>query len=118
MPQLPTRKLGKHGPEVTSMGLGLMGLSIAYGSAGNDEERFKVLDRAHELGERNWDSADVYGDSEDLIGKWFKRTGKRDEVWAKVTTKSVASDRMFMLIHARFFSRPNSPSKWIWRQGR
>lgn len=23
----------------------------------------------------------LYGDSEDLLGKWFKRTGKRDEVF-------------------------------------
>lgn len=26
------------------------------------------------------DTADMYGDNEDLIGKWFKRTGKRSEV--------------------------------------
>jgi aryl-alcohol dehydrogenase-like predicted oxidoreductase len=38
----------------------------------NDEERLKVLDRAWELGCVNWDSADMYGDSEDLLGKWFK----------------------------------------------
>ena len=40
-----------------------------------------MLDRAYELGETNWDSADIYMDSEDLIGKWFKRTGKRDEIF-------------------------------------
>ena len=33
------------------------------------------------MGETNWDSADVYMDNEDLIGKWFKRTGKRDEIF-------------------------------------
>ena len=37
-----------------------------------DEERLKLLDRAWELGCTNWDTADAYGDSEDLIGKWFK----------------------------------------------
>ena len=57
-----------------------MGLSVGYGQAEPDETRMKVLDRAYELGERFWDSADVYGDNEDLIGKWFKQTGKRDEV--------------------------------------
>jgi len=31
-----------------------------------------VLDRAWELGCTNWDTADGYGDSEDLVGKWFK----------------------------------------------
>ena len=37
-----------------------------------DEDRLKLLDRAWELGCTNWDTADAYGDSEDLIGKWFK----------------------------------------------
>lgn len=58
-----------------------MGLSSFYGAAASDEERFKVLDRAYELGQTNWDSADIYGDSEELIGKWFARTGKRDEIF-------------------------------------
>lgn len=38
----------------------------------SDEDRFQVLDRAWELGCTNWDTADVYGDCEDLVGKWFK----------------------------------------------
>ncbi|PSS27093.1 hypothetical protein M430DRAFT_94091 [Amorphotheca resinae ATCC 22711] len=80
-PQLPTRKLGKNGPEVTALGLGLMGISAFYGATQPDEERFKVLDRAYELGQTFWDSADMYQDSEDLIGRWFKRTGKRDEIF-------------------------------------
>lgn len=33
------------------------------------------------MGETFWDSADLYMDNEDLIGKWFKRTGKRDEIF-------------------------------------
>lgn len=37
-----------------------------------DEQRLKLLDRAWELGCTNWDTADAYGDSEDIIGKWFK----------------------------------------------
>lgn len=80
-PQLPTRQLGRNGPQVTALGFGAMGLSAFYGGPESDEERFKVLDRAYELGELNWDSADVYADNEDLIGKWFKRTGKRDEIF-------------------------------------
>jgi aryl-alcohol dehydrogenase-like predicted oxidoreductase len=80
-PQLPTRKLGKNGPEVIALGFGLMGLSAFYGAPESDEARFKVLDRALELGETFWDSADIYGDSEDLVGKWFKKTGKRNEIF-------------------------------------
>lgn len=79
-PKLPQRQLGKNGPLVTELGFGAMGLSAFYGATESDEERFKVLDRAYELGALNWDSADMYNDNEDLIGKWFKRTGKRDEV--------------------------------------
>jgi aryl-alcohol dehydrogenase-like predicted oxidoreductase len=30
------------------------------------------LDRAWELGETNWDTSDIYGDCESLLGKWFK----------------------------------------------
>ncbi|KAE8448943.1 hypothetical protein EG329_008739 [Mollisiaceae sp. DMI_Dod_QoI] len=80
-PQLPTRKLGKNGPLVPAVGFGLMGLSAFYGTPEPDSERFAVLDRAYELGETFWDSADMYQDSEDLVGKWFKRTGKRDEIF-------------------------------------
>lgn len=76
----PTRRLGKNGPEVSAIGFGLMGLSGVYGTPEPDEDRFKVLDRALELGVTFWDSADVYYDNEDLLGKWFKRTGKRNEV--------------------------------------
>ncbi|KAH9207398.1 NADP-dependent oxidoreductase domain-containing protein [Leptodontidium sp. 2 PMI_412] len=79
--QLLTRQLGKDGPKVPALGFGLMGLSAFYGKADTDEERFKVLDRAVELGETFWDSADAYGDSEELVGKWFTATGKRDQIF-------------------------------------
>lgn len=79
--QIPTRKLGRNGPEVTAIGLGLMGLSAFYGKPDSDEERFKLLDRAFELGLTNWDSADIYGDSESLLGKWFARTNNRSHIF-------------------------------------
>jgi len=40
-----------------------------------------LLDYIYESGETHWDSADVYGDSEDLLAKWFKKTGKRNEIF-------------------------------------
>ena len=58
-----------------------MGLSGFYGATDSDEDRFKLLDAAYAMGETFWDSADVYMDSEDLIGKWFQRTGKRDDIF-------------------------------------
>lgn len=45
-----------------------MGLSRFYGTVPSNDERFALLDHAHELGQRFWDTADVYGDNEDLIG--------------------------------------------------
>ncbi|KAK3300369.1 putative aldo-keto reductase [Chaetomium fimeti] len=75
------RRLGRDGPYIPALGLGLMGLSSFYGSPPPDEERLAFLDRAYELGCTHWDSAALYGDSEELLGKWFARTGKRDEIF-------------------------------------
>jgi len=77
---IPTRKLGGQAP-VSEIGFGAMGISSFYGAVGSDEERFKVLDAAHAKGCTFWDSAHIYGDSEELIGKWFKRTGKRNDIF-------------------------------------
>ena len=70
---MPTRQLGKNGPQVSAIGFGAMGLSAFYGKPASDDERFKVLDRVIELGSTYIDSADIYGDSEDLLGKYFKK---------------------------------------------
>lgn len=67
-----TRKLGKDGPEIPAIGLGLMGLSVVYGKVGSVEERLSILDRAWEIGATHWDSSDMYGDSEELLGTWFQ----------------------------------------------
>jgi predicted aldo/keto reductase-like oxidoreductase len=71
--KVPTRKLGKYGPEVPALGYGCMGLSSFYGKPRPDEERLKFLDHVYAAGETNWDSADIYGDSEDLLGKYVSR---------------------------------------------
>ncbi|EKM58171.1 uncharacterized protein PHACADRAFT_207004 [Phanerochaete carnosa HHB-10118-sp] len=76
---LPTRKIGD--ANVSCLGFGRMGLSAYYGPTKPDEERLKVLDAAYEHGCTLWDTSDIYGDSEDLFGQWFKRTGKRSEIF-------------------------------------
>jgi aryl-alcohol dehydrogenase-like predicted oxidoreductase len=70
---MPRRQLGKNGPKVSAIGYGSMGLSVFYGTPASDEERFKVLDRVIELGSTYIDTADMYGDSEDLLGKYFQK---------------------------------------------
>jgi len=67
--------------QVTEIGFGAMGIAAFYGKTEPDEERFKVLDAALEAGCTNWDTAHIYNDSEELIGKWFKRTGNRDKIY-------------------------------------
>ncbi|KAJ5460294.1 uncharacterized protein N7458_001846 [Penicillium daleae] len=80
-PKLPTRQLGKNGPQVTALGYGTMGLSAYYAPAAPDEERLKFLDYVYNSGILSWDTSDVYGDSENLLGKWFTKTGKRSEIF-------------------------------------
>ncbi|KAK4448052.1 NADP-dependent oxidoreductase domain-containing protein [Podospora aff. communis PSN243] len=81
-PTIPLRQLGHNGPMIPQLGFGTMGLTYdAYGSVPSDEERFAVLDRAYEIGARFWDTSDLYGDGEQLIGRWFKRTGKRSDIF-------------------------------------
>ncbi|KAJ7659163.1 Aldo keto reductase [Mycena polygramma] len=74
-----TRKIGSS--TFSGIGFGAMGIFSFYGAVESGEERFKVLDAAHAAGCTFWDTADLYGDSEELIGKWFKRTGKRGDIF-------------------------------------
>ncbi len=65
------RRLGTE-LEVSALGLGCMGMSEFYGPR-DDDESFKVLDRAVELGIDFFDTADMYGPhhNEELIGRFL-----------------------------------------------
>lgn len=78
---LPLRALGRDGPKVTAVGLGFGSLGGFYGPAGTLDERVALLEHAHATGLRFWDMADVYADSEDVVGEWIKRSGKRDDIF-------------------------------------
>lgn len=60
-------------------------MSFSYTSFGgfDNEQSYKVLTRAADRGLSLWDSSDVYGPhtNEQLIGKWFKETGRRNEIF-------------------------------------
>ncbi|KIY68339.1 Aldo/keto reductase [Cylindrobasidium torrendii FP15055 ss-10] len=73
------RKIGE--TSVSGIGFGGMGLSFAYGEVPNDEERLKVLDAAYAAGSTLWDTADIYGDNEDLLGKWCLNPEKRKDIF-------------------------------------
>ena len=65
------RRLGTHGPEVSAIGLGCMGMSSSLGPAPNREEMIKLLRAAVELGVTLFDTAEVYGPfvNEELVGE-------------------------------------------------
>lgn len=73
------RTLGRQGLRVSALGLGTMGMSIAYGPS-DDDEGIATIRRAHELGVTLFDTAELYGGgaNEALLGKAVKNF--RDEV--------------------------------------
>jgi aryl-alcohol dehydrogenase-like predicted oxidoreductase len=73
------RKLGNQGLEVSTIGLGCMGMSQSYGPA-DDQESVATLHRAIELGCNFFDTAESYGPftNEELLGRAFK--GRRHQV--------------------------------------
>lgn len=73
------RQLGKHGPMVSALGLGCMGMSAFYGTH-DDQESTATIHRALDLGVDFLDTADIYGPhtNEELVGRAIR--GRRDQV--------------------------------------
>jgi aryl-alcohol dehydrogenase-like predicted oxidoreductase len=79
------RKLGSSNLEVPVITLG----GNVFGWTVNEQDSFRLLDKAFDAGLTFIDTADVYsrwvpghegGESETIIGKWLARSGKRDRV--------------------------------------
>lgn len=64
------RKLGNSGLEVSSIGLGCMGMSFGYGPPKTKEEMISLIHAAVERGVTFFDTAEVYGPfaNEELVG--------------------------------------------------
>jgi aryl-alcohol dehydrogenase-like predicted oxidoreductase len=65
------RKLGKSGLEVSALGLGCMGMSIAYGLPPDKQEMIALIRKAVERGVTFFDTAEMYGPytNEELVGE-------------------------------------------------
>lgn len=66
------------GQNLSMFSLGAVQLGMTYGLSANNEKpseevAFALLDRAMELGVDNLDTANNYGDSEAVIGRWMKQ---------------------------------------------
>jgi aryl-alcohol dehydrogenase-like predicted oxidoreductase len=78
--EMPKRQLGK-GLEVSTLGLGCMGMSWAYGATEVDKgEAIATIHHALDRGVTLLDTADVYGPytNEELVGKAIR--GRREQV--------------------------------------
>ncbi|KAJ7447295.1 NADP-dependent oxidoreductase domain-containing protein [Mycena galericulata] len=104
----PTRQLGRNGPTVSALGLGAMGLGGAFYGAADEAGVLEMLTRAADSGITFWDTADVYGLSETTIGKWFRQTGRREEIF--LSSKFGAKD---LTEGAENIWRPNSQPSYI-----
>ncbi|WP_407351804.1 aldo/keto reductase [Luteimonas sp. R10] len=75
----PRRTLGRHGPSVSAIGLGCMGMSDFYGDS-DEAQNLAVLNHAIDTGVNFLDTADMYGvgRNEELLAKVLRT--RRDEV--------------------------------------
>lgn len=95
---LKKRRLGAHGPEVSAIGLGCLGMSQSYGVP-DDAESIATIHRALDLGITFFDTAEAYGPfkNEELLGRALK--GRREGVviatkfgWKFVDGKMAGTD--------------------------
>src|SRR6476619_6636095 len=65
------RKLGKNGPEVSSIGLGCMGMTFSYVPFPEKKDMIVLMRKAVEQGVTFFDTAEVYGpyNNEELVGE-------------------------------------------------
>lgn len=77
------RTLGQQGLTVSALGLGTMGMTMAYGPGSDADDAITTIRRAYELGVTHFDTAELYnagtpGSSEALVGEAVR--GFRDDI--------------------------------------
>ncbi|MFW6368600.1 MAG: aldo/keto reductase, partial [Spirochaetota bacterium] len=75
-------KMGRANIDVSRICLGTM----HFGPKTDKKESFRIMDKALEMGITYFDTANIYGRdkgpgaTEEIVGEWFKTSGKRDDV--------------------------------------
>jgi len=84
-------RLGKSGLQVSRICLGTM----TFGAGADEATSFQLMDRFVEQGGTFLDTANVYttGVSEEIVGRWIKERGVRDQVVLATKVYGAMSDR-------------------------
>jgi aryl-alcohol dehydrogenase-like predicted oxidoreductase len=107
------KKLGNTDLDVSTICLGTM----TWGEQNTQEQAFEQMDFALSNGVNFWDTAELYavpprketyGDTEEIIGKWFEKTKKRKEVI--LATKVAGPARDYLRNGENSFTGPNLES--------
>ena len=107
------KNLGNTDLKVSTICLGTM----TYGEQNSQNEAFEQMNFALEQGVNFWDTAELYavpprketyGDTEEIIGNWFKKTKKRSEVI--LATKVAGPARDYLRNGENSFVGPNLES--------
>ena len=95
------RRLGKHGVLVSNLCLGTMN----FGWHTSEEDSFRIMDHALELGINFFDTADVYGGeycmkehgyTEEIIGRWLAQGGGRRDAGIRSRENPTSRNRTRM----------------------
>ena len=86
------RYIDAGGRRMSAFTLGTVQLGMDYGLGADrakpsEEKAFAVLDRAMESGVDNLDTANNYGDSEKVIGRWLQQRREKGLPLPQITTK-------------------------------
>ncbi len=107
------KKLGNTDLDVSTICLGTM----TWGEQNTQEEGFEQMDYALDQGVNFWDTAELYavpprketyGDTEEIIGNWFEKTKKRDQVI--LASKVAGPARNYLRNGENSFTGPNLES--------